>query len=61
MPRWAESTLPHTAKCVSSIRPCDVDRADDIWLYFPAEHKTEHHEKNRVIVLGPKARVLLMP
>lgn len=44
-----------------SIRPCDVDRSDDIWCYTPGSHKTEHHEKSRSVFLGPKAQALLDP
>lgn len=46
---------------VCSLRPCDVDRSADVWVYTPSEHKTEHHEKERVIAIGPKAQVLLEP
>lgn len=46
---------------VCSLRPIDLDRGGDVWLYTPDEHKTEHHEKNRIVVLGPKARKLLTP
>jgi integrase len=46
---------------VCTLRPCDLDRSSDVWLYHPSEHKTEHHEKNRVIVLGPQAQRVLMP
>ncbi len=44
---------------VCSLRPVDVDRSNDVWLYVPDEHKTEHHEKHRVVVLGPRAQELL--
>ena len=44
---------------VCSLRPQDIDRSEEIWLYVPDEHKTEHHEKHRVIVLGPRAQELL--
>lgn len=44
---------------VCSLRPCDLDRSDDIWMFTPSEHKTEHHEKNRVIAIGPKAQAVL--
>ena len=40
---------------ICSLRPCDLDRSSDVWLYSPCEHKTEHHEKERVIVVGPQA------
>ena len=46
---------------VCSLRPCDLDRSSDVWLYSPCEHKTEHHEKGRIIVIGPKAQAVLMP
>lgn len=44
---------------ICSLRPADIDRSGDVWLYVPDEHKTEHHEKHRVIVLGPRAQALL--
>ena len=34
---------------VCSIRPSDLDRSRNVWLYRPDSHKTEHHEKDRVI------------
>jgi integrase len=46
---------------VCNLRPCDLDRTGDVWIYTPAEHKTEHHEKGRTIVIGPKAQQLLHP
>ena len=46
---------------VCSMRPCDFNRSEDIWVYTPSEHKTEHFEKNRVIVVGPKAQAILSP
>ncbi len=46
---------------VCNLRPCDMDRTGDVWIYTPAEHKTEHHEKGRTIVIGPKAQRLLKP
>lgn len=53
---------------VCSMRTCDIV-ADDplippqlrgkVWLYRPHSHKTEHHEKSRLIFLGPQAQELL--
>ena len=40
---------------VTAIRGCDLDCTGSIWLYRPASHKTEHHGRQRVICLGPKA------
>lgn len=43
------------------MRPCDIDRSGETWLYVPHTHKTEHHDQDRRIYLGPKARALLAP
>jgi integrase len=44
---------------VCILRPCDVDTSGDVWLYRPAEHKTQHHDRGRAICLGPKAQDVL--
>ncbi len=44
---------------VCQVRPMDIDRTGDIWVYRPASHKTEHHERSRVIFIGPKAQAVL--
>jgi integrase len=44
---------------VCAIRPCDVDRSGDVWLYRPQSHKTEHHGRGRVIAIGPRAQDVL--
>jgi integrase len=44
---------------ICSLRPCDLDQSSDVWVYRPSEHKTEHHEKDRVIAIGPKAQQVL--
>jgi integrase len=41
-------------------RPCDLDRSGDVWLYRPASHKTEHHGRERVVPIGPKAQAVLL-
>lgn len=47
---------------VCSIRPRDVDRSDPaVWAYRPGSHKAEHHGRDRVIVLGPRAIEVLRP
>jgi integrase len=45
---------------VCILRPCDVDRTGDVWLYRPQSHKTMHHGRDRVIPLGPKAQGVLL-
>lgn len=46
---------------VCILRPCDVDTSGEVWRYIPAEHKTEHHGKNRAIYIGPRAQDILRP
>jgi len=46
---------------VCALRPADIDRTGEIWRYVPAEHKTEHHGKQRTIYIGPKAQEILLP
>ncbi|MBA3482790.1 MAG: site-specific integrase, partial [Pirellulales bacterium] len=42
------------------LRPCDLDRTGEVWIYRPAWHKTEHANKERSIPLGPKAQEVLL-
>ena len=41
------------------IRPCDVDRSGDIWRIRLGDHKTAHHDKTRIIYVGPRAQEIL--
>lgn len=43
------------------LRPCDVDTSGDVWRYVPESHKTEHHDKQRVIFIGPRGQDVLRP
>ncbi len=43
------------------IRAGQIDRTGRIWLYQPEEHKTAHHEHDRLIYLGPQAQEILSP
>jgi integrase len=38
-----------------------IERTPDLWYYRPAQHKTAHHGRRRVVPLGPRARALLAP
>ncbi len=44
-----------------NIRPADVDTSGEVWVYVPAEHKTEHHGRERRIFIGPRAQDVLRP
>jgi integrase len=46
---------------VCLIRPCDVDAKGAVWCYVPGSHKTEHHDRERRIYIGPKAQDVLRP
>lgn len=46
---------------VCNLRPCDIDMSGDVWLYRPRTHKTEHHERARIIPIGPKGQEVLRP
>jgi integrase len=41
------------------MRTMDIDRSGKIWEYRPSYHKTEHHDKERIIQLGPKAQAII--
>ena len=44
---------------VCNMRPCDIGRSGEVWVYTPASHKTEHHGHSRRITIGPKAQAIL--
>lgn len=43
------------------IRTMDICASGAIWEYRPESHKTEHHDKDRVIFIGPRAQAILKP
>ncbi len=46
---------------ICDIRPCDINRTSDVWEYVPESHKTEHHDRPRVIFIGAKGQQVLLP
>lgn len=44
---------------VCNLRWCDIDESDDVWVYTPFEHKTEHRKKARRIAIRPAAQIVL--
>jgi integrase len=46
---------------VCQLRGADLDTSGDIWVYRPAQHKTLHHGKRRVVFIGPRAQAILGP
>lgn len=46
---------------VTRMRTGDIDRSGPIWVYRPHWYKTEHHDRPRVIPMGPRAQDVLRP
>ncbi len=44
---------------VCNVRPVDIQRGGEVWLYTPESHKTEHHGKSRVIPIGDQGQAVL--
>jgi len=44
---------------VCGLRPMDIDRSGPVWKWKPPEHKTSWRDKDRVIVIGPRAQQIL--
>ncbi len=45
---------------VCVMRPCDIDRSEDVWVYRPESHKCQHLGRERAIYLGPQAQAVLL-
>jgi integrase len=46
---------------VCILRPGDLDCTGEVWIYRPRKHKTQHHGRNRVVLIGPLAQAILLP
>jgi integrase len=46
---------------VVALRTGDLDTSGPVWAYRPASHKMEHHNRSRVVYLGPRAQAVLRP
>jgi integrase len=44
---------------VVTMRTMDINTTGAIWEYRPESHKSEHHEKDRIVFIGPKAQAIL--
>jgi len=45
---------------VRLMRPCDIDTSDDIWIYTPYRHKTQHKGITKIIPIMPESQAILM-
>jgi integrase len=43
------------------LRTCDLDRSGPVWTFRPMFHKTEKHEIERTILVGPEGQRVLGP
>jgi len=46
---------------IVQMRPCDVDRTGEIWVYRLQQHKTAHHGFERKVFIGPHGQQVLAP
>jgi integrase len=46
---------------VCRLRPGDLDRSADVWVYRPPDHKTALRGKERAVAIGPRAQAVLAP
>jgi len=56
--QWLSGMRP---KEVRLMRSCDIDQSDDIWVYIPHKHKTQHKGKHRPIPIMPESQAILTP
>ena len=43
------------------LRPCDLDRSDAVWHYYPEKHKNIYRNIERIVSIGPRGQELLTP
>ena len=43
------------------LRPCDLDRSDSVWHYYPEKHKNAYRNIERIVSIGPRGQELLRP
>ncbi|TWT48998.1 tyrosine-type recombinase/integrase [Botrimarina hoheduenensis] len=46
---------------VCGLRPSDLERTGDVWVYQLGSHKMEHYGAERLVMVGPKAQKVLAP
>ncbi len=46
---------------VTQLKAAELNMSGPVWEYRPVSHKTEHHDRERVIFLGPQAQAILKP
>lgn len=44
---------------VVQVRACDLHMTDPVWEFRPGRHKGEHHDRDRIVFIGPAAQAIL--
>jgi integrase len=44
---------------IAQMRGCDLNMAGELWEYRPESHKTQHHGRERIIILGKAAQTVV--
>ncbi|MHC4951196.1 MAG: tyrosine-type recombinase/integrase [Planctomycetota bacterium] len=44
-----------------SMRPCDIDRSEAVWHYYPEKHKNIYRNIQRIVSIGPRGQEILRP
>ena len=56
--QWHTGMRPGEVVC---LKPSEIDRTGEVWIYTPGHHKTEHHGRLRVIGIGPQGQAVISP
>lgn len=46
---------------LTGMRPCEIARGGDVWMYSPKDHKNEWRGKKKYIPIGPRAQAVIAP
>ncbi len=46
---------------LTGLRRSEIDIAGRVWIYRPADHKTAHLDKEKIICIGPRGQAILKP
>jgi integrase len=44
---------------VCALKLAEIDRTADAWTFRPAQHKTAHHDRERVVMIGPRGQAII--
>ena len=65
--RWAVADMVRLQRItgmrpaeVCQLRPGEIDRTGEVWLYRPRSHKTQHCGRERNVPLGPRAQAIVL-